>query len=303
MKPNLHFVPARRRALGLTLGGTALALAGCSGLPRWGGLGSLVAGPQRRENVVALTQTQKLITFNAGQPGRVLSSKPLTGLQIGEQVLGMDYRAKNDTLYALGSTGQLYTIDTEQAKASPVGGAPAMAPDGTEFGMDFNPTVDRIRVVSNTRMNLRLHPDTGAVVGGQPDTRVAFDASDRHAKTTPRLAAAAYSYDPANPKVTTNYALDAATGSLVIQGSLEGATPVISPNTGRLFTVGALGVGTFDRAAFDIHTLANTAFAALNLRGQAHSTWVSIDVKSGQATVIGTIGGGEVVRAMALESW
>ena len=35
--------------------------------------------------------------------------------------------------------------------------------DGTEFGVDFNPQVDRLRVVSNSGQNLRLHPDTGAV--------------------------------------------------------------------------------------------------------------------------------------------
>ena len=33
---------------------------------------------------------------------------------------------------------------------------------------NFNPTVDRILVVSNTGQNLRLHPDTGAVVDSNP---------------------------------------------------------------------------------------------------------------------------------------
>ena len=44
-------------------------------------------------------------------------------------------------------------------------GAPAFTPalSGTAFGFDFNPTVDRIRVVSDTGQNLRLNPDTGAV--------------------------------------------------------------------------------------------------------------------------------------------
>ena len=301
-----RFDPQRRLALrtALPMGVAALAglgLAGCS-LPRWP-LGGALAAPERRENVVALTQSQKLVSFNAAQPGRIRSSKPVKGLQIGEQLLGLDYRAKNDTLYALGSSGQLYTVDTDNGQLTPVGGPAAIPLDGTEFGMDFNPTVDRIRVVSNTRLNLRVHPDTGSLVGGQPDTPLAYDSSDRHAGRAPRLVAAAYSYDPANPKVTTNYALDAATGCLVIQGSLEGATPVISPNTGRLFTVGELGLGTFDRAAFDIHTLANTAFAAITLRGSATSTWVELDVKTGRATALGAIAVGEPVRAIALESW
>jgi hypothetical protein len=34
--------------------------------------------------------------------------------------------------------------------------------DGTFFGVDFNPTVDRLRVISDTGQNLRVNVDTGA---------------------------------------------------------------------------------------------------------------------------------------------
>jgi hypothetical protein len=44
------------------------------------------------------------------------------------------------------------------------------------FGFDFNPTVDRIRVVSNTGQNLRLHPVTGVVAS--TDTPLTFAATD-----------------------------------------------------------------------------------------------------------------------------
>jgi hypothetical protein len=33
---------------------------------------------------------------------------------------------------------------------------------GTSFGFDFNPTVDRIRLVSDSGQNLRLNPNSGA---------------------------------------------------------------------------------------------------------------------------------------------
>ncbi|RZJ06391.1 MAG: DUF4394 domain-containing protein, partial [Haliea sp.] len=109
-----------------------------------------------------------------------------------------------------------------------------------------------------------------------------------------------YSYNKANPRITTNYALDAATGTLVTQGTREGMTPAVSPNTGQLFTVGSLKM-PFTTAAFDIQALSDVAFASLNSSGGGASRWVTIDLQTGAARSLGTIGGGEAVRAIALE--
>ena len=79
----------------------------------------------------------------------------------------------------------------------------------------------------------------------------------------------------------------------------EGATPAVSPNTGSLFTVGSLRQ-PFQTAAFDIQAVSDVAFAALNA-GSGPSRWVTIDLQTGAATSLGTVGGGEVVRAIALE--
>ena len=65
------------------------------------------------------------------------------------------------------------------------------------FGFDFNPAADRIRVVSNTGQNLRLHPDTGAVVDGdatvegvQPDPSLRYAWGDVNARRRPDIAGA-----------------------------------------------------------------------------------------------------------------
>lgn len=277
-------------------------LAGCAS-----GMVQEPEGPVRAEKAVAVTVSNKLIRFNSGQPGRIVSTKPITGLQPGEMVLGIDYRVAKDALYALGSSGRLYTLDEETAVATVVGTPFAVALEGSDFGFDFNPTVDRIRVVSQTGQNLRLHPDTGAVVdsnadtaGVQTDGKLAFAAGDPNAGSVPTVTAAAYSYNKANPRITTNYALDSRTGTLVTQGSREGATPAVSPNTGQLFTVGSLKM-PFDTAAFDIQAVSDVAFAALNGRSGGASRWVTIDLQTGAARSLGVIGGGEAVRAIALE--
>jgi hypothetical protein len=275
-------------------------LSGCASTP-------MPQGTDRAEKAVGVTASNKLIKFNAGRPDRILANLPIQGLQAGETILGIDYRVSKDQLYALGSSGRLYTVNEDTALFTAVGMPFAVKLEGTQFGFDFNPTVDRIRVVSNTGQNLRLHPDTGAVVDGNPnvdgvqtDGALTYAAGDANTGKTPSTVGAAYSYNKANPKITTNFALDGAAGTLVTQGSREGVTPAVSPNTGQFFTVGKLGLA-FDDAGFDIQALSDVAFAALNSKDTRSTRWVTIDLTTGAARLIGTIGGGERVSAVALE--
>ena len=264
-------------------------------------------GAERAEKAVVVTASNKLLKFNAGRPNRILDSLNITGLQAGESLLGIDYRVAKDQLYGLGSSGRLYIINEDTAAATAVGVPFAVKLDGTQFGFDFNPTVDRIRVVSNTGQNLRLHPDTGAVVdsnpaleGVQTDGKLMYAANDVNFGKSPMTVGAAYSYNKADTKITTNFALDAAAGTLVTQGSREGVMPAVSPNTGQLFTVGSLGLA-FNNASFDIQAVTDVAFAALNSDGTAASRWVMIDLKTGAAKSLGTVGGGERVVGVAME--
>jgi hypothetical protein len=112
---------------------------------------------------------------------------------------------------------------------------------------------------------------------------------------------AGYTYNKQNEKITTNFAIDAVTRSLVIQGSREGATPAISPNTGQLFTVGSLGIAAFSRASFDIADVNNAAFAAVNHDDAARTRFYEVDLASGKATFIGTVGSADRLRGMAIE--
>ncbi len=262
-------------------------------------------GPPAKETIHAVTASNQLLSFNAGQPQRILAKKVLTGLREGDRLVGIDYRVAKGQLFGLGASGQLYRIDAASATAAPVG-APVALPAGSEIGFDFNPTVDRIRVVSDTGFNLRLHPDTGAIVDGdanrpgvQFDGPLAYDSADRMAGHAPRVVAAAYTYNKDNEKITTNYALDGAGGMLVHQGTKEGVTPMVSPNTGRLWSVGALGTGPFARASFDISDLSNNAYAGIEDAGRTR--WYRVDLASGRATLIGTVGGGEPITGSAIE--
>ena len=265
-------------------------------------------GPLAKENLFVVNAANRLIGFNAGQPQKLLSDRALAGLAPQERVLGIDYRVARGQLFALGSTGRLYRIDTATATATAVGAPAAVALRGNEFGVDFNPTVDRVRVVSDAGLNLRLHPDTGAVVDANPnvdglqiDADPAFDAADVNAGKPVALVSAGYTYNKDNEKITTNFAIDARQGLLVTQGTREGVAPAVSPNTGKLFTVGALGAGAFERASFDISDVNNAAYAALTPAGASASVLYRVNLVSGAATRIGTVGGGAAVLGLAIE--
>ena len=255
--------------------------------------GSEPAGAARAETVYAVTADGALIRFNAGTPRQLASRQPVGGLAAGEALVGIDFRVARGDLYGLTSAGRLVIIDTTTAQARGVGNAPPAALSGTRFGFDFNPVADRVRVVSDSGQNLRLHPDTGAVAATDP--ALAGPAGSAQV----RIAGAAYTYNKHNDKLTTNYAVDIGRGWLVTQGSIEGREPAVSPNTGRIADVGPLGTGAVDDAAFDIADVGNTALAALRQGGRTRL--YTVDLASGKATLLGSVGDGGALRGLAIE--
>lgn len=271
--------------------GLAGLLAGCA-------TQEAAEGPPRKESLHVLTQDLQLLTVNAGQPGRVLQRVALQNLPAGERLVGMDYRISKGVLFTLSRSGRLYTINTDTGVVTPVGTAAPAALEGAVFGVDFNPVADRIRVVSNSGQSLRLHPDTGAVAAVDP--AVAYEPGDAQAGQKPALMAAAYTYNKKDEKLTTNYAIDGRSGMLVRQGSVEGVQPVVSPNTGRLFTVGPLGTGALQDAALDIADVSGAAFAALQTATQGPYRLYLVNLDSGKAEALGTLAGGAAVVGIAV---
>lgn len=251
------------------------------------------------DTLIVLTQKMELLAINAGQPGKILQRTAVTGLPAGETLVGMDYRVARGVLFALSNTGRLYTLDLPTGAAKVVGNGPGVTLQGTRFGVDFNPVADRVRIVSNSGQNLRLHPDTGALAATDPDVRYA--PSDKQATQIPELVGAAYTYNKRDDTLTTNYAIDQKSGALLTQGSVEGVQPLVSPNTGLLRTVGPLGTGGLQEVAFDIADLSGTAYAAL--RGtSAHTTQLyTVNLTTGQATLVGTVGDGSALLGLAVQ--
>ncbi len=251
--------------------------------------------PPSNPRVFAATADNRLVSFRPGTPSTLLSDSPVTGLQSGETLFGLDFRPSTGDLLALGSAIRVYTIDTTTAVATVVGAGFAPALSGAAFGFDFNPVPDRIRVVSESDVSARLHPDTGALAG--TDTSVDFAVGDVNAGQPRTIFASAYTDDFAGTTKTTLYGIDSALDILVRQGGVDG-TP--SPNGGALTTIGALGTDTSLDTNFDISPYGG-AFATFTAPAATSSSFATVNLATGATTSFGTIGGSSVIVAMAYE--
>jgi hypothetical protein len=260
-------------------------------------LGSSAVGPARAgsEILTGLTTTGNLVTFGSAAPGTIVSTVAITGLQSGEVLLGIDRRPANGLLYGLGSNSRLYTINTTTGAATEVGSPGAFTLSGTAFGFDFNPVPDRIRVVSTDTTNLRLNPNTGTLAG--TDTPLAYAAGDSGAGLAPRVVGSAYTNNVSGATLTTLFGIDSNRDVLVMQGGPNG---VPSPNGGVLTTIGAgLGFNTSDLVGFDISGTSGVAYASLTAPTGGASQLFTIDLDTGAASLVGSIGGGVPLTGLA----
>jgi hypothetical protein len=235
-------------SLALASGLLALAMAAPSNAAPCGR--GAVSGPGLE--VVGLTSDDRLICFHEKAPTQTDTIGFVTGLSTDVRLVGIDFRPATGELWALGNAGGLYVVDLRNGVAS-LRSRSTIALTGANFGVDFNPTVDRLRVVGDDGQNLRLAVDTGAATA---DTSLTV--------TSPTVAtgvvAAAYTNNDDNPNTgTTLFVLDSTTDQVFIQAP---------PNNGSLNAVGKLALDAGSASGFDIYsqrkngpTVGNTGYA------------------------------------------
>ena len=251
--------------------------------------------PVRGTTLYGLTTTNRIVTFSTGFSVLATNDVAVSGLGAGEQLIGIDRRPKTGALYGVGKAGsaaRLYTINPSSGAAAFVAGLVAaptassgrggpIALSGTEFGFDFNPVADALRITSDTGQNLRVIPSDRTPAGAPAlVTGDTFTDGTLNADVTPAtgVIAAAYTNNVASPTSTVLYDLDTRRDLLVRQDP---------PNAGTLVTVGSLRFPTATVAGFDIVTAGgvNTAYAALSVGGAPFTFLARIDLATGQATV------------------
>jgi Domain of unknown function (DUF4394)/PEP-CTERM motif len=227
----------------------------------------LTTAPAHALTLFAVDETNNLISFNSAAPGTTLSSVAITGVG-GSSILAMDTRRSNGVTYVLTDSFGLYTVNRLTGVATLVN---TLALTGSNFALDFNPVVDRLRIVSNDNTNYVFNPATNALVNG---INVAYGAGDPNVGNDPDIVSAAYLNNDNNGATgTVLFVLDSRNDVLATQNAA----------TGVLTTVGATGVNLGARTSFDIATkgAVNSSFAI------SGNTLYSVNFGTGAFTSLG----------------
>jgi hypothetical protein len=242
-------------------------------------------------NIVGLTDDQRLVSFTETKPWRTRNLGKISGLVDDTSVVGIDYRPATGDLYAVGDKGGVYTIG-KGARAT-LRSRVNVALQGTTFGVDFNPVVDRLRIVSDTGQNLRDNVDAD----NDTLTDTTLTSPGPPPATQLGVAGAAYTNNDADPDTgTTLYDIDAAADQVLIQSPA---------NAGLVVPTGKLKVDAGPTVGFDIYsavrkgsTVRIDAFAALTVGGT--DALYEVSLFNGRARPLGAIGGKSPIVDIAI---
>jgi hypothetical protein len=266
--------------------------------------------------------TGSLVLFRADTPGTTTTLAPPV-ITAGEALAGIDFRPATGQLMGLGvhaaaNTATIYLLDPKSGTATAIGtpGGIAFTTDGVVpadfpdpavvgYGVDFNPTADRLRVVVGNGLSFRVNPNTGAPVDGSVVAGTNPDGAINGATTAVTAAAYTNSYHTVAGGVTTLYTLDDAKDSLFIQNPPNNGTQTnqkaITLNGSPLNFTALNGFDiTADGATVGTSNIASPGYgwAALTVGGTTRL--YRIQLSTGKAALQGQIGVGSALNGFTL---
>lgn len=224
-----------------------------------------------------------MATFTTDRPQVLDWVRVVTGLTGDTGLIGIDFRVQDGLMYGVGNKGGIYTIKTPPATTDVVVTKVSQlqyALHGANFGVDFNPAADRLRVISDNGQNLRHNLNDHSTV---QDLNLTTPPAEG---TTKGVSAAAYTNNDLNAATATTLVdINTTTDQVVLQSPA---------NNGTLAPTGSLGIDAGINAGMDIYstlsggkTVDNAAFASLTPNGTGTPSLYGINVFTGQATSIG----------------
>lgn len=272
---------------------------------------------------------QNLQRFASTTPGTV-TTQVISGVTAGDKLAALTWRPATGQLFGLGvnateDKATLYRLDPQTGAATAIGptGQIAFTTDGSTkveladpaavaYGMDVNPTVDRIRVVTGDGRNFRVNPNNGAPVDGNFGSGVVGGTNpdggvNGLAAGSTGLSGVAYtnSYGQSlTGGATTAYGVDPVANQLIVLNPPNSGT---ATNRKALTRNGSpLDVAGF--ASFDIPREVKVTTSNVPAAGTAYASFVAggvpglylLDLATGKATSLGTIGAGATVRSIAV---
>lgn len=233
---------------------------------------------------VGLSGDRTLVRFDTRRPGDARVLGDVHGLAPADQELvGIDHRVQDGRLYGVGRGGGVYAIDPATRQATQAAQL-TIALQGRDFGVDFNPAANALRIVSDTGQNLR---QPFATPGAATVADVPLSTPPAAGPTTGVTGAAYTNNDLDAATATTLYDLATATDQVVLQSPA---------NAGTLAPTGTARVDLTGDTGFDIYSevrdgVAGELFPYAVNGGRLYRVVLS----NGQLADAGRIGGGDVV--------
>lgn len=252
---------------------------------------SFATGQANAEDLFTVTDANVVNVVDTNTPTLVSRTGTISGLAASETIFGLDYRVNGGGIYAVGSLGNVYTIDQNSFAATQVGSTLSPALVGSSFAFDFNPMAAGgilSRIISDTDNNRVIDSTTGGYFGAADKDPVEYVMGDANEGADPNIQGIAYDNNVVGSMMTQQYGIDAGLGVLV----------TVANNDGFLETVGSLGaggIGLTDEVAFDISGDTGIAYASLQTAGGL-SQLFTVDLDTGAATFGGVVGTGATVR-------
>jgi hypothetical protein len=223
----------------------------------------------------------QLVSFLAGTPREMLSTRLITGVPAGESIVALDFRPASGELLGTSDQARVYRIDRTTAVATPLGADSFVpVPAGTRLAADVDPKTDELRVVSDGDSNLRVSTTTGQTL--DVDTNLAYAPGDVNFGNDPGVVSIAHTQSYVGASSTALFGIDATFDVLVRQGAFAG------PSNGQLRTVGPLGFDMGSETGFDVDAH-GMAFASKS--GASNSSLYRVNLTTGALSPLGAIGG------------
>ena len=242
---------------------------------------TILPSDSRAALAYTIDNAQTLLRFDTATPGSLTTVGNFSGAT--NFLDGIDFRPSNGLLYGYSFVNNSVVIVNPNTAQTTFVSMLGTASNTFDLGIDFNPTVDRLRLVNSNDQNFRINVDTGATTVDGP---LAYAVGDVSFGISPTINDAAYTNNDNNSATGTQlYYVDYGTDRLVTTSN---------PNGGVLNSVGSLGVNATAFLGFDIFTNpftgVNTAFAILDVASV--TGLYNINLTTGAATLVGGVGSG-----------
>lgn len=213
------------------------------------------AVPATNVDSYVLTTSNALVGVDSSN-GRTGDALAITGLQASENLFDIDFRNADGRMWALSNLGNLYTIDLETGAATPQSTLTGVTLNAMEtYSIDFNPTVDRLRILGTDDMSYATNVENGVTA-----TNGALNIAGTAAGGVVVDAAYTDTFSTTTGRGTALFSIDAQNGVLYSQ----------NVGTGALTQVASLGVtGLQDIQGYDIDPESQQGLAVFQVNGQA----------------------------------